>query len=72
MWIIASGGANWGGCQVWISTDGNAYGLAGTIYRGARQGVLTANLPATADPDITDTLAVDLSESEGSSCRERG
>lgn len=64
-WIIASGGADWGGCQVWISTDGNTYGLAGTIYRGARQGALTANLPAAVDPDTTDTLAVDLSESQG-------
>jgi hypothetical protein len=65
VWIIASGGADWGGCQVWISTDGNTYGLAGTIYRGGRQGIVTASLPATADPDTTDTLAVDLTESQG-------
>ena len=65
VWIIASGGADWGGCQVWVSTDGNTYGLAGTIYRGGRQGVLTASLPATADPDTADTLAVDLGESQG-------
>ena len=65
VWIIASGGAAWGGCQVWVSTDGNTYSLAGTIYRGARQGVLTATLPAAADPDTLDTLAVDLSESQG-------
>jgi hypothetical protein len=65
VWIIASGGADWGGCQVWISTDGSTYGLAGTIYRGGRQGLLTAGLPATADPDTGDTLAVDLSESQG-------
>ena len=65
MWIIASGGADWGGCQVWISTDGNTYSLAGTIYKGGRQGVLTATLPATADPDTTDTLSVDLGESQG-------
>lgn len=64
-WIIASGGADWGGCQVWISTDGNTYGLAGTIYRGARQGALTATLPAAADPDTTHTLAVDLAQSQG-------
>lgn len=64
-WIIASGGADWGGCQVWISTDGNTYGLAGTIYRGARQGVLSASLPAAADPDMVDTLAVDLTQSQG-------
>lgn len=65
VWIIASGGSQWGGCQVWISTDGNTYALAGTIYQGARQGVLTASLPAAADPDTADTLAVDLTESQG-------
>jgi hypothetical protein len=65
VWIIASGGVDWGGCQVWVSTDGSAYGLAGTIYRGARQGVLTASLPAAGDPDTADTLAVDLTQSQG-------
>ncbi|HVH78886.1 MAG TPA: hypothetical protein VM782_05825 [Stellaceae bacterium] len=65
VWLIASGGADWGGCQVWISTDGSHYGLAGTIYRGARQGVLTATLPAASDPDTADTLAVDLTRSQG-------
>ena len=65
VWVIASGGAAWGGCQLWISTDGSHYGLAGTIYRGARQGVLTASLPAAGDPDTTDTLAVDLAQSQG-------
>jgi hypothetical protein len=64
-WIIASGGVDWGGCQVWISTDGNTYGLAGTIYKGGRQGVLTTSLPATPDPDTTHTLTVDLSQSQG-------
>src|SRR5205085_9329137 len=65
IWVIASGGANWGGCQVWVSSDGNTYALAGTIYRGARQGTLTATLPSHADPDTADTLSVDLSESQG-------
>ena len=65
VWLIASGGADWGGCQVWISTDGSHYALAGTIYRGARQGVLSASLAAAGDPDITDTLAVDLMQSQG-------
>lgn len=65
VWIIASGGTNWGGCQVWVSTDGSTYALAGTIYKGGRQGVLTAALPAAADPDTTDTLAVDLTQSAG-------
>ncbi len=65
VWIIASGGADWGGCQAWVSTDGNTYALAGTIYKGGRQGVLTATLPAATDPDTTDTLAVDLTQSAG-------
>jgi hypothetical protein len=65
VWIIASGGPNWGGCQVWVSTDGNTYAYAGTIYKGGRQGVLTATLPSHADPDTTNTLAVDLTQSQG-------
>jgi hypothetical protein len=65
VWLIASGGANWGGCQVWVSSDGNTYGLGGTIYRGARQGVLSAVLTSHADPDTADTLSVDLTESQG-------
>ncbi len=65
VWIIATGGINRGGCQVWLSLDGTTYAYAGTIYRGSRQGVLTASLPSHADPDTTDTLAVDLTESHG-------
>lgn len=65
VWIIASGGPDWGGCQVWISSDNATYALAGTIYRGGRQGTLTASLPSHTDPDTLDTLSVDLSESEG-------
>src|SRR6185437_14415963 len=44
-WLIATGAPNWGGCQVWVSSDGNTYALAGTLYRGGRQGLLTAALP---------------------------
>ena len=65
VWIIATGGAEWGGCQVWVSTDGNTYAIAGTIYRGGRQGLLTATLPSHADPDTADTLSVDLTQSQG-------
>jgi hypothetical protein len=56
---------NWGGCQVLISSDGSTYTNAGVIYRGARQGVLTATLASHADPDTVDTLSVDLAESQG-------
>src|SRR6185437_8167085 len=65
VWLIASGGSDWGGCQVWISLDNATYALAGTIYRGARQGMLTAGLPSHPDPDDTGTLSVDLTRSHG-------
>lgn len=65
VWVIATGGPNWGGAQLWISSDGNTYAFAGNLYRGGRQGVLTAALPSSADPDTTDTLSVDLSMSQG-------
>jgi Putative phage tail protein len=63
--IAASGGANWGGCGVYVSFDGLAYGSIGTITASAVQGALTANLAAYpgANPDTVDTLAVDCTES---------
>jgi hypothetical protein len=48
-----------------VSSDGSTYAMAGTLYRGGRQGVLTATLPDHADPDSDDTLSVDLSQSQG-------
>ena len=65
VWLIATGGAGWGGAQVWVSSDGNTYALAGTVYRGGRQGVLSAAFPSHADPDTADTLSVNLTESQG-------
>src|SRR3954447_18440950 len=65
VWLIASGGPDWGGCQVWISLDNATYALAGTIYRGARQGTLSVGLPSHPDPDYISTLSVDLTQSQG-------
>jgi Putative phage tail protein len=58
---------NWGGCNVWISTDGSTYGNVGQVTAPARMGVLTAILPAPSggNPDTTDTLSVSLVESGG-------
>ncbi|HEV2100493.1 MAG TPA: phage tail protein, partial [Stellaceae bacterium] len=66
IWIGLSGGANWGSAQVWISSDGNSYALAGTVDAPATQGVLTADLPPHASPDTVDPLSIDLAESRGS------
>ncbi len=73
VWIAASGGAggvadpNWGGANVWLSTDGTSHAQIGAVAAPARQGVLTASLPAYGgtNPDTTDTLAVNLVESGG-------
>ena len=65
---VSGAGTNWGGCQVWASTDGVTYQNIGTINGAARQGVLTSSLPtyATASIDNVDTLSIDMTESSSS------
>jgi len=66
IWIALSGGPNWGGAQVWISSDGSSYAFAGTVSGRATQGVLTAAIGNSGgSPDVTDTCSVDVSESRG-------
>ena len=73
VWIAASGGAggvadpNWGGANVWMSTDGTSYALVGAINGPARQGLLSAPLPSYSgtNPDQAHTLAVNMAESGG-------
>lgn len=63
--------STWGGCNVLVSYDGQTYSMAGTMFGTSRMGVTTADFPAfNANPagqtiDQTDTLAVDLTESNG-------
>ncbi|AYO85899.1 phage tail protein [Methylobacterium brachiatum] len=70
VWVAASG-ANadpfWGGANVWVSRDGATFVEVGTITDTARQGVLSADLPAPAgaNPDRGNTLWVDLARSGG-------
>ena len=67
LWIAACGpGVNWGGALVELSYDGVNYTNVGSILTKPTMGVLTATLASAADPDNTDTLSVDLSESLGS------
>jgi hypothetical protein len=68
LWVVvSSSAANYGGCQVFVSTDGgNSYNVAGPVLTGsAVTGVTTADWPAAADPDTTNNLSLDLSESNG-------
>ncbi|WP_457105899.1 phage tail protein [Methylobacterium sp. P5_C11] len=70
VWIAASG-ANadpfWGGANVWVSRDGSTFVEIGTLTQPSRQGVLTADLaaPAWPNPDLGNTLSVDLGRSGG-------
>lgn len=66
VWVIATGpSVEWGGANVLISTDGTTFGQAGVLYKGGRQGILTASLASHADPDTVNTLSVNLTESFG-------
>jgi hypothetical protein len=63
IWIGACGtGANYGSCNIWVSSDGNTYEEVGTITQPARLGQLTAALPSGSDPDTSDTMLVQLAE----------
>lgn len=66
--IAASGGANWGGANVWVSFDDWAsQSLIGKIQSPAIQGELTAGLASYGgtNPDTGNTLAVDATISRG-------
>ncbi len=69
IWIAASGGAVWGGCEIWYSADNVQYYKIGILNQRATFGTLTAalavasRLPAV---DSTHTLAVDVTNSGGS------
>jgi hypothetical protein len=74
VWVAVSGGdgttydPNWGGCFVWLSTDGGVtYQQVGQQDTPARMGKLTAILAAYpgANPDTVNTLAVNLAMSNG-------
>lgn len=65
VWIAVSGGADWGGCDVYASTDGTTYGWKGKINGPSRYGELSAQLLTGSDPDTVNTCSVDLTASKG-------
>lgn len=66
IWLATAGGPLWGGADIYVSSDGSTYQLAAETNGPARMGMLTASLAAGSDPDLVDTVAVDLSPSRGS------
>lgn len=62
---VAGNQASWGGCDVYVSSDGQTWAYLDSIKSVGKTGVLSAALAAGADPDTTDTLSVDMSISGG-------
>jgi hypothetical protein len=61
IWAALTGGPEWGGCNIWFSLDNESYQQLPGQQRGtSRAGLLTANLPAGADPDLSNTLSVSI------------
>lgn len=67
IWFVVSAASpNYGGCSVMLSTDGgSSYTAVGAIQGSADTGVTVGDWPAANDPDTTNDLAVDLTESLG-------
>ena len=64
--IGLSGGPAWGGAAVYVSSDpAGPFEFAGMATGAATMGYLTAALPVGSDPDTTDTLEINLTESFG-------
>lgn len=66
LWMSVSGGASWGGCEVWVAQGSSpTYKMVGQIKSPGRQGLLAGSLANGSDPDTAHSLLVDLSESRG-------
>jgi Putative phage tail protein len=65
IWLATAGGDNWGGCDVWASTDDASYAKIGSMAGKSRYGETTATLATGAAIDTINTLSVDLSAANG-------
>jgi hypothetical protein len=75
LWVVVSSAdPNYGGAQVFVSTDGGASyspapggadGNSNVVIGSAVTGEVVTDWPAANDPDTTNDLEVDLSESKG-------
>lgn len=72
--VVSSDDDNYGGAQIFVSTDGGvsynpapggADGNSNIVIGSAVTGEVVTDWPAANDPDTTNNLEVDLSESDG-------
>lgn len=66
-WIGLSGGNKWGGCNVWVSDNGDTYKQAGAFNSVSRQGILTADFSTASDSLQISLDDTDLQLSSGTS-----
>lgn len=66
IWCAVSGsGVNWGGCDIYLSTDDETYTFVSHVEGGARYGTTTDTFASGSDPDTTNHCLIDLTTSEG-------
>ena len=65
IWLATAGGADWGGCSVWVSLDGDSYRKVGQMAGKSRYGTTTSSINAGPAIDSAQTLAVDISAAGG-------
>ena len=64
--VVSDSDPIFGGAQIFMSVDGGlSYANMGSTVGSGTTGYLTADWPAAEDPDTTNDLAVDLTESLG-------
>lgn len=65
VWMGVSGGANWGGCEVWVSTDDLNYRRVGIKTGPSRHGYTRTAMTLQPVTDTVTQLQVDLTVSLG-------
>ncbi|MFZ6686579.1 phage tail protein [Undibacterium sp. SXout11W] len=65
VWMAVAGGANWGGCDVWASTDNASYQKIGRMQQKSRYGTTTTAIASGAAIDTVSNLGVNLNVSAG-------
>lgn len=56
VWVVVSGPAGWGGCDVYLSYDDATYQLLGRINTPGRVGVLADTLPSVTEATTGQTI----------------
>jgi hypothetical protein len=61
IWVATGGGVGFGGCEVWVSLDGNTYKRGGKISGSSRYGSTTSALAGVGVPGVANqSVAVQL------------